>query len=148
MIILDTNIISEMMKQTPSMRVIAWMDTQEVMQLFITTITIAEISYGLNALPLGNRRNKLEDAFNNAIMDAFRYRILPFDETAALCYGKLMGSRKNLGQPLGILDGQIAAIAQAHEATVATRNINDFRDYALVLVNPFDFETTGSDPIA
>lgn len=138
MIILDTNIISELMKSIPSESVINWLDQQEVAQLYITTISIAEISYGLGALSKGKRRTLLEDAFYKSIMATFKYRILSFDESAAYFYGKIMIQRKQLGSPLSIPDGQIAAIASAHRASIATRNIRDFADCELELINPFN----------
>jgi len=118
MIILDTNVIFELMKSSPSIKVIEWLNKQDAIQLYITTITIAEISYGLHALPQGRRRQTLEDSFNNAIHDAFKYRVVPFTEPAAHVYGKIMAFRKNLGRPMSILDGQIAAIALIHEAVL------------------------------
>lgn len=138
MLILDTNIISELMKHTPSPEVTAWVDHQNVTQLFITTVTIAEIAYGLHALPEGNRRQLLEIAFNQAVLGAFSHRILPFDEEAAHCYGKIMGQRKKLGRPLSILEGQIASIAYVRGATIATHNTRDFSDCRLEIVNPFE----------
>lgn len=138
MIVLDTNIISELMKKSAAIKVMTWIDRQEPTQLFVTTITIAEISYGISILPEGNRKHSLEEAFNKAIKNAFKHRILSFDESAAHMYGKVMGHRKKLGRPLSILDGQIAAIASAHGAAVATRNIRDFANCELDLINPFD----------
>lgn len=138
MIVLDTNIISELMKKKPSNQVVSWVDQQIVTELFLSTITIAEISYGLNILPKGIQRDRLEDAFNKAINSAFKHRILSFNEQAAHIYGEIMGHRKRKGRPLSILDGQIAAIALAHEATLATRNVRDFTGCGLDLINPFD----------
>jgi predicted nucleic acid-binding protein len=138
MILIDTNIISEMMKSSPSANVIGWLDQQEAMQLYISTITIAEISYGINVLPNGNRRNLLEDSFNKVVRDAFEHRILSLDEVAAHFYGKIMSRRKQLGKPMSIPDGQIAAIARANSAAIATRNINDFSDCGLDVINPFE----------
>lgn len=138
MIILDTNILSEMMKTSPSEQVIHWIDEQEVTQLFITTITIAEISYGIHALPKGKRRNLLEDAFHHVIRDAFKHRLLTFTEQAAQNYGEIMSHRKALGRPLSILDGQIAAIVLTEGASLATRNTRDFVDCGLNLLNPFE----------
>jgi hypothetical protein len=137
MILLDTNVISEMMKQSPSAKVMAWIDQQEVMLVYISTITVAELSYGIHALPKGKRRNLIEDAFNKTIGEAFKHRLLSFDDVAAHIYGKIMGRRKALGRPLSILDGQIAAIALAHGAAIATRNTCDFTDCDLDLINPF-----------
>ena len=138
MIIADTNIISEWMKPIPDSSVITWLDKQEATNLFITTISIAEIYYGLNALPLGNRRQTLEKAFSDSIMEAFQYRILAFDEKSAQIYGYLMGHRKSLGRPLSILDGQIASIASANKMHLATRNTRDFYECSIQLINPFD----------
>lgn len=137
MIVLDTNIISEMMKSLPAIEVSNWLDQQDAVELYMTTVTIAEISYGLNALPDGNRRKLLENAFNKVIQVAFKHRILPFDEPAAYLYGKLMGNRKALGRPMSMLEGQIAAITRLQEATLATRNIRDFANCDIDLVNPF-----------
>jgi predicted nucleic acid-binding protein len=137
MIILDTNILSELMKSTPDSKVIAWLDTQVVSQLFITTISIAEISYGINVLPEGKRRDSLENAFHQAINKAFKHRIIVFDEVDAHMYGMLMSKRKKMGRPLSCLDGQIAAITVNHSAKLATRNVRDFSDCSLELINPF-----------
>jgi predicted nucleic acid-binding protein len=138
MILLDTNIISELMKALPSPRVLAWVDSQVVSQLFITSITIAEISYGLSVLPQGNRRNSLEDAFNKVIKEAFSHRTLSFDESAAHHYGKVMAQRKKQGRPLSVLDGEIAAVAISQGKILATRNTRDFIDCGLEVVNPFE----------
>ena len=145
MIILETNIISEMMKSSPSLSVMAWIDQQHASDLFITTISIAEIAYGLRVLPIGKRRKMLEDAFYQSIRQAFEYRILNFDALAADRYGQLMADRKKLGKPLGVLDGQIAAIASINQLKIATRNIFDFSDCGLDLINPF--LEMGSDSI-
>lgn len=138
MIILDTNIISEMMKSAPSINVISWFDKQVTATLFITTITIAEITYGLHALPLGARRKTLENAFHNTLIDGFAHRVLLFDEKAARIYGEIMGNRKTLGHPFSILDGQIAAIAHSRNAKLATRNSRDFIECGIELINPFN----------
>lgn len=138
MILLDTNIISEMMKPSPSEKVVYWIDQLDSARLFISTITIAEISYGVNALPNGDRRDLLEDAFSKAIMDAFKHRILSFDESAAHQYGKIMALRKERGRPLSVLDGQIAAIASVNAFVIATRNVSDFIHCGVELINPFE----------
>ncbi len=138
MILLDTNIISEMMKKSPSKNVVKWIDEQEVTHLFVSAITIAEISYGISVLPKGSRRHLIENAFNKTMQESFKHRILFFDEASAYRYGKLMGHRKELGRPLSILDGQIAAIAFVHGAVVATRNVRDFVHCDLDLVDPFE----------
>ncbi len=139
MIILDTNIISEMMKPNPSTKVVAWMDQQASMQLFMTTITIAEIVYGLHALPHGNRKQWLEQAFHNAALEAFKNRILSFEERAAFQYGKMMSLRKAEGRPMSVPDGQIAAITSVHRFAIATRNVNDFLNCGIEVINPFEY---------
>src|SRR5438552_3327921 len=98
MIIVDTNIISELMKPSPSMKVIEWLDHQDPQKLYTTTITIAEITYGLNAIVTSHRKQELEHRFNHAIKDAFLYRLLPFTESSAHVYGKIMAHRKKLGK--------------------------------------------------
>lgn len=138
MILLDTNIISEMMKPIPNAKVVAWLNAQKSTYLFVSTITIAEISYGLNALPKGKRRQQLEDAFNKVISIGFKHRVLSFDISATYLYGKIMANRKAIGRPLSVPDGQIAAIADAQDFTLATRNHRDFVDCGLPLVNPFE----------
>lgn len=126
------------MKPNPNANVLDWIDRQEVLKLFISTITLAEISYGLSVLPTGKRRKSLELAFNKAILEAFASRILSFEESAAYQYGKIMGHRKKLGKPLGIPDGQIAAIAAVNNAVLATRNTRDFLQCGIKLINPFE----------
>lgn len=137
MILLDTNVISELMKSVPSSNVIEWIDQQQTSDLFITTITIAEISYGLSILPEGNRRNALEAAFNKVITHAFLHRILDFDTASAYAYGKIMSIRKKMGRPMSVPDGQIAAIAESNRLVIATCNIHDFCDCGFDLINPF-----------
>jgi len=137
MIVLHTNVIFELMKPSPRPTVMAWVDSQDAAQLFITTITIAEIAYGISVLPDGNRKQLLDDAFHNTLNIAFKHRVLLFDESAAHAYGKIMGNRKTIGRPLSIPDGQIAAIAIIHRFAIATRNIRDFADCDIEVINPF-----------
>ena len=138
MILLDTNVISAVMMPAPPGRVLRWLNERETAGLYLSTITLAEIGYGLRVLPDGKRRRDLEDRFARFIAEGFEQRILPFDEAAALIYGEIMAHRKGLGRPLGVLDGQIASIARAHGLAVATRNTRDFEECGLELVNPFD----------
>jgi predicted nucleic acid-binding protein len=137
MIVLDTNIISELMRPFPSTKVMNWIDQQDATRLVVTTITIAEIGYGLHALPKGKRRESLEESFARTMAEGFAHRILPFDEKAAHVYGHIMARRKSLGQPLSIADGQIASIARAYTADLATRNVKDFVHCELELIDPF-----------
>ncbi len=132
------NIISEMMKASPSSHVTHWLNSHDAASpLYLTTITIAEISYGIHILPKGKKRQQLEAAFDQAIATAFYQRILKFDEPAAPIYGKLMAKHKELGRPMSIADAQIAAIAYSQDLKLATRNIKDFKNCDLTLIDPF-----------
>jgi len=135
--ILDTNIISEMMRPKPNASVLAWLNEQDAAELFITTITVGEIFYGLEALPTGRRKQRLAAAFERLIREAFDTRLLIFDETAARHYGSVMAARRKMGRPLSALDGQIAATALTNRMTVVTRNTKDFADCGLNVVDPF-----------
>lgn len=138
MIILDTNIISEFMTLQPEESVRHWLNTQVSLSLYVTTITIAEITYGLRAMPLGKRQRLLTDRFEQFVDLAFGPRILPFEEKAARQYGEIMGHRKEIGRPMSVCDGQIASIAQTTGFSLATRNIKDFEQCQIALINPFE----------
>ncbi|MDS4019235.1 MAG: type II toxin-antitoxin system VapC family toxin [Candidatus Competibacter sp.] len=137
MIILDTNVVSEMMKTAPSRIVLDWLNAQDAASLYVTTITLAEIGYGLRLLPDGQRRRLLVERFDRFIARAFEQRILSFDEPAARAYGNIMGHRKELGRPISVTDGQIAAIARSKGFGIATRNIKDFDDSQIALIDLF-----------
>ena len=139
MIILDTNILSEFMTSPPSNAVVDWLNAQDSMSLYITSISIAEICYGLQVMPEGKRRRLLEDRFEQFIAMAFASRILNFGETAARVYGEIKAYRKKIGRPMSDFDGQIAAIARTHGSSLATRNITDFEYCLIELIDPFTF---------
>lgn len=139
MIVLDTNVVAEMMKAFPAPAVVAWLNSRETSALFLTAVTIGEISFGLRILPRGRRRLLLEQGFERVVEEAFLGRILSFDEKAARRYGDVMGRRRKIGRPLSIPDGQIAAIACVHGGTVATRNVRDFVDCGVDVTDPFAF---------
>ena len=134
---LDTNIVSEFMTSPPAESVATWLDAQEVAQLYFTTISIAEIGFGLRVMPAGRRRRLLTDRFERFLAAAFESRVLSFDEDAARVYGEIRGHRKEQGRPMSNFDGQIAAIAKTQGFAVATRNTKDFEDCELELINPF-----------
>jgi predicted nucleic acid-binding protein len=138
MILLDTNIVSEVMRIQPNINVIKWLNNQDSSLLFLSSITIAEIGYGLYILPNGKRKKQLQLHFDQFIKNGFDYRILEFTEHAARKYASVMGGRKIIGRPLNVPDGQIASIALENGFSVATRNIKDFEEYGLKLINPFD----------
>lgn len=138
MIVVDTNVVSEMMRAEPAPAVVSWLNGQEASSLFLTTITIGEIGYGLRILPQGKRRLLLEQGFERLLAEAFAGRVLAFDEEAARHYAEVMGRRKEMGRPLSILDGQIASIARANGCAVATQNVRDFVECGVDVINPFE----------
>jgi toxin FitB len=137
-IVLDTNIVSEVMRPQPSTAVLAWLNQQNNQQLFITSVSIAEIGYGLRVLADGQRRRILQNRFEQFIAQGFEYRILNFDNSTALVYSEIMEYRKELGRPMSFPDGQIAAITRASNFKLATRNTKDFENCGIDLINPFD----------
>jgi toxin FitB len=122
-IVLDTNIISEVMRPQPSTAVLAWLNLQPSPHLFITSVSIAEIGYGLCALANGQRRRILQNRFEQFIAQGFEYRILSFDKLAARAYAEIMGARKEIGSPMSFPDAQIAAMTRTNNFNLATRNI-------------------------
>jgi predicted nucleic acid-binding protein len=138
MILLDTNVVSEVMKTRPSDAVVAWLNGQASEKLFVSAITIGEVAYGLRILPDGKRRSGLRERFERFVAVAFDQRVLAYDESAARIYGELMGDRKELGLPMSVPDGQIAAIARLNHLAVATRNVLDFEHFGIDVANPFE----------
>ena len=137
MIVLDTNVISEVIAVHPSPAVAAWMDATPAFDLATTTINIAEIRYGLARLPYGRRRARLTAQFESLIARAFGTRIFAFDGIAADAYGELVAGRERSGRPLRGPDGFIAAIAASRGLAIATRDTRGFADCGLELVNPW-----------
>jgi len=140
MILIDTNIISEIMSQSPSANVLDWVNNQDSLLLFISTITIAEINYGLRIMPEGKRKNNLTERFKYFISKAFEQRIVDFNENAAIQYADIMAHRKEIGRPMSVLDGQIAAIARSNDLKIATRNVRDFEECGVIIINPFEIK--------
>jgi predicted nucleic acid-binding protein len=137
LIVLDTNVVSELTKPVPSAAVVAWISGQPPDNLFTTTITMAEILYGVEILPKGRRREALLREAEATFEQDFAGRILPFDEPAAHFFAIIAATRRAHGKPISISDVQIAAISRASEATLATRNVDDFGDCGVKLINPW-----------
>ena len=137
MIILDTNVVSEFMTSPPSERVLEWLNAQDPATLYLTSISVAEICFGLHAMPRGMRRRLLENQFERFVATAFSSRLPHFDEAAARVFGEIKAYRRSIGRPLSDFDGQIAAIARIHQFSVATRNLADFEDCLIDLIDPF-----------
>ena len=137
MIILDTNVISEIMKPHPDPTVMAWLEAQDPAQLATTTVCVAEITYGLARLDPGERRSRLETRFGQLLAEGLAGRIFGFDLSAAAHYGPLVANRQRLGRPIEGFDGLICAIALANNAQIATRNSNDFANSGVTIFNPW-----------
>lgn len=138
MTILDTNVLSEVVKPRPEPVVMEWLSLQAFHDVYLTSITMAEVLHGLERMPAGKRRAALKVAVEGLFQHEFAGRILPFDEMAALNYGQLVTEREKAGRPMQPFDAQIAAIARQHGATVATRNTPHFEQSGVALVNPWD----------
>lgn len=137
MIVVDTNLISEVMRPKPDSSVIEWLDHQETSHLYLTTITLAEIRYGFGVMPDGKRKQHLTTQFEAYVDMGFEGRILDFTADDASRYADLMSHRRRVGVPMSMADGQIAAIASVNHFAVATRNIKDFEECGLELIDPF-----------
>jgi hypothetical protein len=138
MIILDTNVLSELMKSQPDKLVVCWIGKHRATSLFITTLTQAEILYGLELLPEGKRRTALKKAAKSMFELDFAQRILPFDTNAAQLFATIAAKRRTLGRPISQIDAQIAAIVRSHNAILATRNVADFEECDISLLNPWE----------
>lgn len=135
MIVLDTNVLSELVRPEPDSGVLAWFESTRG-QHTTTTICIAELSYGVEKLPSGRRKAVL-DAALNSVIHGLDHELLKFDEVAARIFGVMFASRERSGRPMELVDGQIAAICRVHDVTLATRNVRDFVDLEIRLINPW-----------
>jgi predicted nucleic acid-binding protein len=136
MIILDTNVLSELMRPKPS-RVAAWVAKQPATDVFTTSITEAEIFYGIELLPKGKRREGLLAAAEAMFAEDLAGRVLGFEGDAARVFSRIAAHRRALGRPISHADAQIAAIAQVRSAKLATRNVEDFEDCGIDVVDPY-----------
>ena len=137
MIVLDTNVVSELMKPAPADVVMGWIASRTATSLYTTSITQAEILHGILLLPSGKRRKSIEQAAEAMFDEDFAGRILPFASDAAFFYAEIAAERRRRGQPIAHFDAQIAAISQATGASLATRNVSDFTHCGIDVVNPW-----------
>ena len=137
MIVLDTNVISELTRQAPAPGVISWLDSLAAAEVSTTAITAAELLYGVAKMSAGHRKAELAAAVHGLLSDDFHGRVLSFDEHAAGRYADIVTDRERLGRPIGVADAQIAAICRTVDATLATRNTNDFEETGIELINPW-----------
>jgi predicted nucleic acid-binding protein len=140
MFVLDTNVVSELMRSAPEPAILAWLQQTSSTGLYTTAVTVAEIRYGIARLPEGRRRQMLHQAANE-IFAAFPRQVLPFDLAAATAYADVVAGRARDGNPISGFDAQIAAICRSQAATLATRNIKEFTDTGIALIDPWQNTT-------
>lgn len=138
MILIDTNVISELWKAEPNPGVLAWVDAQTVETLYLSAITVAELRFGLATMPEGKRRTIYQERLENEVLPTFTGRVLPFNLDASQAYADLMARAKVEGKAIGKADGYIAATASACGLMVATRDIGPFEAAGLKIVNPWE----------
>ncbi|GAB5470159.1 MAG: type II toxin-antitoxin system VapC family toxin [Rhodospirillales bacterium] len=137
MILLDTNVLSELLRRRPEPRVEAWLAAQDGAEVYLSAVSEAELRLGLALMPPGRRRTALSEALEDILTVLFRARVLPFDSHAALAYAGIAAARRAAGRPISQLDAQIAAIAAVEKAALATRNGKDFEGCGLELIDPW-----------
>lgn len=137
MILLDTNILSELMRPVPEKEVEQWLADQPDASVFISAITEAELRYGVALLPAGKRRSALTAVIEDMLGEDFTGRILPFDSAAAVAFAEIAATRRQTGRTIAQADAQIAAIARSRGAALATRNVSDFEGCGIGVVNPW-----------
>jgi toxin FitB len=137
-IVLDTNVLSELMRRAPDPQVLAWVGRQPLAGLFTTTLTQAEVLFGLELLPNGRRQQSLLMAARGVFEEALAGRILPFDTSAARLYPEIAAGRQRCGRPISQIDAQIAAIVRSRGARLATRNVRDFIDCGIIVIDPWN----------
>ena len=137
MVVLDTNVVSELMRDDPHAEVLVWLDDRPTRELFVTAVTEAEVRTGIAFLPEGRRRRGIAEAADRAFGGLFAGRVLPFDSEAARAFAEIAAARRAAGRPVSQADGQIAAIARSRGMAVATRNVRDFADMGVDLIDPW-----------
>lgn len=137
MIVLDTNVLSELIRPVPEPRVLAWFEAQSVQSLFTTAISRGEMLYGVRILPAGRRRTRMLQEVEAIFTVDMAGHVLPYDGAAADIHAELAAARRAGGQPISQSDAMIAGIARAHGAQLATRNVRDFTGCSVHLINPW-----------
>ena len=136
-VLLDTNVVSELIRRAPDAAVEAWVAGHPLEDLFFSAVGEAELRYGAAILPTGRRRQMLVSDIERMLRDAFEERVLPFDSEAARAYADIAATRRSAGRPVAPADCQIAAIARTRNMSVATRNVRDFEDIDIEVVDPW-----------
>lgn len=140
MVLIDTNVISELMRPEPSKAVLAWFGHQTAADLHLSAVVEAELRRGAAVLPAGKRRERLIAEIDAMIFEDFAGRVLPFDSAAAVAFAAIFVNRQAAGRPISFPDCQIAATARAHGAVIATRNVADFEGCGIDVINPWESE--------
>lgn len=141
MIVLDTNVVSELMRKAPEPAVVTWVDEFASAEVLVTAVTAAELMYGVARLPDGRRKRELSATVEGLLTEDFQDQILPFDASAASHYAEIVASREGAGRPISTADAQIAAICRNWSLGLATRNVDDFVDTGVDAVNPWNTAT-------
>ena len=137
MLVIDTNVASDLMRPAPTPSVAAWIAERDAATMFLTAVSEAELRFGVAILPPGRRRDALEAAMRRWLERGFAERILPFDSAAVQVYAEIAADRRHAGRPIGEADCQIAAISRSRGASLVTRNVRDFEGAGVVVVNPW-----------
>ena len=137
MVVIDTNVVSELMRPAPEPAVLAWFSRQDSADLYLSAVSEAELRAGAAILPAGRRRDRLAAEVDAVVREDFAGRVLPFDSAAARAYAAIAASRRSMGRPILEADCQIAAIARARNAAVATRNGADFEHCGIAVIDPW-----------
>ena len=137
MIVLDTNVLSALMRVEPDRAVVRWLNGLAAESMWTTSITLFEVQFGLDVLPDGERKTALQNAFHQAVYEDMQGRILDFDAPAAAAAGTIAARQRALGRPVDMRDAQIAGIIAARRATLATRNVLHFADAGVTTVDPW-----------
>ncbi len=137
MILIDTNVVSELMRPVPSTRVLQWLNLQPSREIWLCSVVACELLFGLARLPEGVRKQQLTRTLSLMLSEDFQDRVLAYDLEAAVVYADLVANRESQGRPISLADAQIASICLTHQASLATRNTKDFEGLGLTLINPW-----------
>ena len=138
MVVVDTNVLSELMRPTPDTVIASWVGERATSSLHLTAISEAELRFGLAIMPPGRRRDGLTEGLERMLRTGFANRVLPFDSAAASAYAEIAAARRAMGRPMPEADCQIAAIARSRDMAVVTRNVRDFADAGIDVIDPWE----------
>jgi hypothetical protein len=135
--LLDTNVVSEWVKPRPTPSVVAWLADVDEDRVFISVATLGELRHGIDRLPAGRRRSRLDEWLGHELRDRFEGRVLPIDDAVAERWGALVARREKIGRPIGVMDAFVAATAEVHALTLVTRNAADFKSSVTAVFDPW-----------